>query len=252
MNTRLTILFSLLVLLVMTGCQTLPQSNIALADKSAPPAAVELNPIQPVELRPAFQPTHAFISEPTQVIEPTPEPTPVPTQAKREGPRYTGVHLQADEEEGFAVWLPSGWEAAEKEPGVPGTMYLPNPLDPETFLRVERLQLPAPIQAVDSETLLQAFLAELTALPGFELESEESWAGDYVVILDARFTFDHEGLRHKSWIRRASYGCMQYTLTAQGIDAVEFEYWLPMFYNMIKTVQLSAPLLAESPSANTP
>ena len=93
---------------------------------------------------------------------------------------------------------------------------------------------------------------ELAAQPGFELESEETWANDYMVILDARFTFDHEGLHHKSWIRRASYGCVQYTITAQGIDAAEFEYWLPMFYNMIETIQLATPLLAECPSANTP
>jgi len=248
MNTNRTILFALIALLALTGCQTLSQVDLARAESIATPVSVRVEPILMNEVQPISQSTSTPLPEPTPVIE----PTPAPTQAKREGPRYTGVHLEGDSDLGFAVWLPSGWVVAEKEPGVPGVMYLPNPLDPETFLKVEKFQLSTSLHGADSQALHQAFIAELTALPGFELESDETWAGDYIISLDARFTFDHDGLRHKSWIRRVSYGCTQYTLTAQGIDADEFEYWLPMFYNMIATIQLSDPLLTECPSANIP
>jgi hypothetical protein len=253
-NFKGTIMFSLIVLLALAGCQTLPQTNLVQAASPATPAAVRVEPIRLIELRAALQPTSAPTTEPTPMIEPTPaiEPTPIPTQVKRDGPRYTGVYLHGDSDLGFAVWLPAGWVEAEKEPGIPGVMYLPNPLDPETFLKVEKSQLSTSLQGTDLQAQHQAFIAELTSLPGFELESDETWAGDYVINLDARFTFDHEGLRHKNWIRRFSYGCTQYTLTAQGIDAAEFEYWLPMFYNMIVTIQLSDPLITDSSTANIP
>jgi len=75
-------------------------------------------------------------------------------------------------------------------------------------------------------------------LPGVEVESQDESLSDSVNFFEARFTFLEGENRRKRWVRNIYWGDGQLILIAQGRTVEDFEYWLPMFYNTITTVQI--------------
>ncbi len=226
MKTNLIFTLSIvMIVLVSSGCSAAP--GPALQTSSIPVEPISV--IQAVSL--------PIVPQPTALPEVQPTPT-VVVEDPRPNPRYYGAHLDIIPEAGFGVWLPEGWTHVELDPGLVGAQYLPNLDDPLTFLRVERVTRPAPVQPADKEALHQTMTDELESLPNYKLESEETWAGVHTILLDARYTYEQAGSLQKRWLRWVFMGREQLIITAQGKDAAEYDYWLPMFFNMIMTLQV--------------
>jgi len=76
------------------------------------------------------------------------------------------------------------------------------------------------------------------ALPGIEIETQEETVTPTLIALEARFTFLDGEVRRRRWVRNIYWGNGQLVLVAQGATAEEFDYWLPMFYNTMMTVEI--------------
>ena len=157
---------------------------------------------------------------------------------QRAGPRYTGLRKYPDEQGGFAVWAPIDWSSAELEPARHGTIFWPEANDSDTALVVESRLLPYEVIEADRPSLREGFKAGLAALPDLQVESEGEVSGLAAFALEARFTYTENDVRRKRWVRTIYVHRRQITLIAQGATPEEFEYWLPMFFNSIMTLEL--------------
>jgi len=80
-------------------------------------------------------------------------------------------------------------------------------------------------------------MAGIKALDGVEIEagSEAEYLTHSLSFFEVRFTFLEGGVRRKRWIRNIYWGKNNYVLIAQGRTPEDFDYWLPMFYNIMMT-----------------
>lgn len=153
-------------------------------------------------------------------------------------PRYTGMIKHVDQEGGYALWLPADWHRFDMTGEHQGVIYSPYPDSFDTSFSAEKQTLPYPIRPKDVPTLREGFRAGLAALPGVEVELQDESITSTLTILEARFTFLEGEARRKRWVRLAYWGEGQLTLIAQGATEAEFDYWRPMFYNTMMTVEI--------------
>lgn len=157
----------------------------------------------------------------------------------RPGPVYTGMHKHQDFEAGFAIWVPSDWHRTDLAEGRQGVIYSPHPDDIQTCFFIERHKLDLSVRPKDFEILKKGFLEGIEQLPEMEiLTHEESIGPAGVILLDARYTFVEDGVRRKRWTRVSYWGNGQLTMVAQGATEEEFDYWEPMLYNIMMTMEL--------------
>jgi hypothetical protein len=154
------------------------------------------------------------------------------------GPVYKGMIGHRDEKGGFVIWIPNDWLQTELKRPHHGWLFMPYPGDINTSLLVEKRKLKYSVKEEDMPILLESFREGMMALPGVEVESTEESLSDSVNIFDARFTFLEGEERRKRWVRNVYWGNGQLIIIAQGRDAENFEYWLPMFFNAITTVNI--------------
>lgn len=153
-------------------------------------------------------------------------------------PRYYGMSLHADNEAGFGLWLPSDWHRFDMQNGHHGAIYSPYPDRFDTSLAAEKHKLRYAVTEEDMPALREGFDAGLQALPGIEIESQDENVSSTLIMLEARFTFLEGEARRKRWVRTIYWGNGQLVLIAQGATPAEFDYWLPMFYNTMATVEI--------------
>jgi len=161
-------------------------------------------------------------------------------QRKLEGrPKYTGMHKYVNAEAGFAIWVPSDWYQYDLEEGRLGVIYSPYPDDINTCFYIEKQKLAFSVRPKDLDILQKGFLEGIQQLPEVEIiKHEESVGPAGVILLDARYTFVEDGVRRKRWTRVSYWGNGQLTMVAQGATEEEFDYWEPMFYNTMMTMEL--------------
>ena len=157
---------------------------------------------------------------------------------RTQGPVYTGMRLHPNNEAGFAVWLPSDWHQRELKPKHLGMLFSPYPDDINTCILMEKHMLDVSVTREDVEILREGFHQGLMALPGIEVESSEEVLSDTIQVFDARYTFLEGDQRRKRWARNIYWGNGQLVMIAQGRTPEDFDYWLPMFYNTLTTVQI--------------
>lgn len=157
---------------------------------------------------------------------------------QREGPRYTGMLKHVDKAGGYALWLPTGWQRVDMKRPHRGVIFCPYAGNVDTSVSAEKHRLPCKVTDNDMPALREGFNAGLAALPGVEIESQDESVTSTLITLEARFTFLEGEARRKRWVRAVYWGRGQLTLIAQGATVDEFEYWLPMFYNTLMTVEI--------------
>ncbi len=158
---------------------------------------------------------------------------------KRPGPYYTGARKHVDADAGYAIWIPSDWHRVELVDGRTGIIYSPYPDDLDTCFFIEKHKLDISVKPEDFDAIRQGFRQGIEELPEVEiLEQDESISDSGVVLLDARYTFVEDGVRRKRWTRVVYWGNGQLTMIAQGATEDEFDYWVPMFYNTMMTMEL--------------
>jgi len=153
-------------------------------------------------------------------------------------PRYTGVRIHIHPSAGFRLRIPSDWTAFPMAEGHEGFIFGPSADTPDTVLMAEKFTLPFAVQEEDAPALHEGFEAGLQALPGLLLEMKDEAISPALMLFEARFTFLEGDLRRKRWVRAIYAGKGHLLLVAQGSTPEEFDYWLPMFYNILHTFEL--------------
>jgi hypothetical protein len=156
---------------------------------------------------------------------------------KRGNPLYTGVTKHLDKPAGFALWYPTDWTRYDMGDGHHGVIVCPKSGDMNTYLSAEKTQLKYKVQLTDVPTLREGFQAGLQAMPGIEIESQDEAITKLFKIFEARFTFLEGDVRRKRWVRLGYWSDGLLTLIAQGETPEEFDYWLPMFFNTMMTLE---------------
>ena len=155
---------------------------------------------------------------------------------KKERPVYTGMKQHLDRA-GFSLWLPSDWHKFDLTGGHKGVLFSPYPDDFNTGILVEKHRLKVKVNQADLPTLREGFMAGVKALAGVEIESEAEHLTKTLSFFEVRFSFLEGENRRKRWIRNVYWDKNNYVLIAQGRTPEDFDYWLPMFYNiMMNTV----------------
>ena len=156
---------------------------------------------------------------------------------ERGNPQYYGMFKHVDRG-GFALWFPTGWQRYRMKGGHHGVIYGPHPDNINTSFTAEKRRLPYKVTLDDVPTLREGFQAGLVALPGIEIESQDEAVTSPPIFFEARYTFLEGEIRRKRWTRVIYWGRSQLVLMAQGETAEEFEYWLPMFFNTMMTIEI--------------
>ncbi|MBN1876255.1 MAG: hypothetical protein JXA33_18670 [Anaerolineae bacterium] len=160
-------------------------------------------------------------------------------EQKSAGPRYHGMRKYLAPEAGYAIWMPSDWYPREMTQGHQGTLYAPNKDDYTTCFSIEKRLLEYGVRQKDAPILRKGFVDGLESLPGCEIESQDESITPTLIMFEARFTFLEGETRRKRWVRNVYWGKGQLIMIAQGATPEAFEYWLPMFFNTMTTVQIS-------------
>ncbi|NLD73696.1 MAG: hypothetical protein GX649_13400 [Chloroflexi bacterium] len=153
-------------------------------------------------------------------------------------PVYHGMTKHWDREAGYALWLPSDWVRYDLADERDGAIYTPYSDRHDTCFSAEKRKLEVSVRAKDMHILRQGFREGLDALPGVEVESQDETITSSLLTLEAQFTFLEGEARRKRWVRVVYWGNGQLILIAQGATPQEFDYWLPMFFNTMMTVEL--------------
>ena len=165
---------------------------------------------------------------------------PVPT----ERPWFTGVDVYRDLTHHFSLLYPRGWHKFELDAeGGQGIILTPSPdpADVATSLSIEARDLGTVVTAADLPILRQGVVRGLRQLRDLRIESQEGEDTADFLNLEFRFTFREsaDGPRRKRWLRLAYQDATQVRLIAQGADEAHFEYWMPFFYQAIRTFQFA-------------
>jgi hypothetical protein len=138
---------------------------------------------------------------------------------------------------GFAIWVPSDWHEFELQGDHKGVLFSPYPDDFNTGLLAEKKKLKVKVKRDDLPTLRKAFMEGIRALDGVEIEegSIDEYITDTMSFFEVRFSFLEGGVRRKRWIRNIYWDRNNYILIAQGRTPEDFDYWLPMFFNIMMT-----------------
>ena len=74
--------------------------------------------------------------------------------------------------------------------------------------------------------------------PALEIEWQDETITETLKLFEAKFTFLEGDVRRKRWLRVVYWGEGQLIMMAQGATPEDYEYWMPMFYNSLMTVEI--------------
>lgn len=154
-------------------------------------------------------------------------------------PVYTGMK-QHNDEAGFSLWLPKDWHQHHLIDGRKGVLFSPYADDFNTGLLAEKHRMPVNVTRSDLPILKEAFMNGIRALDGVEIHagSESDFITDRMSFFELRYSFNEGAQRRKRWIRNIYWGKNNYVLIAQGRTPEDFDYWLPMFTNIMMTARV--------------
>ena len=155
----------------------------------------------------------------------------------RPRPRYRGTYKNIDQEGGYAVWTPTDWHKMEMSQGHHGLIFLPDEKQPATFLSTEKVVLEYSVTMDDVDILREGFEAGLASLPDISIEEQDETVTETLKAFEAKFTFTEDGATRKRWLRLVYWAEGELIVMAQGATPEAYHYWLPMFYNSIKTIE---------------
>lgn len=148
------------------------------------------------------------------------------------------MRLHRDQTLGYSFFVPLDWHALELESATGnGAMYAPVVDDPLNSFSAEGRDLGTAVTADDLPALEAGFLAGVRRLPRSVIESAEAEAIGRLITMEARHTFREGKVTRKRWVRLLYQGSVQVRLVAQGATVEQFAYWLPMFFQSMRTFQ---------------
>ena len=157
------------------------------------------------------------------------------TEETREGPWFTGTYTHRDQPGGYTLVVPTDWKQIPMKKGIHGMMFSPYPDDINTCIMTQKHKLKYKVETNDLIMLRDAFEQGIKDLPGAEIEEFQASYSETVNVFDAKFTFLEGEARRKRWTRNIYWGEGQLVVIAQGRTPEDYDYWLPMFFNMMTT-----------------
>lgn len=151
-------------------------------------------------------------------------------------PEYTGVNATTDA--GYGLWIPSDWAKTKLTGDHKGMLYMPDPTDINTGLLAEKRKFKFKVKADDLPALRDAFVDGIKALPGVEIEMQDENFTQGISFVEARFSFLDGEIRRKRWIRNIYWNRTNFITIAQGRTVEVFDFWMPMFYNIMMNIQV--------------
>jgi len=138
---------------------------------------------------------------------------------------------------GFSLWVPSDWYKFVLTGGREGVLFSPYPANIQTSFLAERHCMEDSLKESDLPALRDHFTAEIEALEGVEIEEgsydEFSVSKRSFYSFEIRFTYIENGMRRKRWVRDIYWGDDNFIFIAQGRTPDEYDYWQPMFYQIM-------------------
>jgi hypothetical protein len=160
------------------------------------------------------------------------------TREPGSGPAFTGLIVYRNLEHRYSFLYPEGWVQLELESDAgQGVILAPTAGGVATSFSAESRDLGTAVAAADLPALRRGFLAGLRKLPGSVVEQREDYAIGALVGLEARHVFRDGRVRRRRWVRLLYQGTIQVRLIAQGATVEAFDYWLPAFTSMMRTVR---------------
>ncbi len=152
---------------------------------------------------------------------------------------FNGLLLYREPARAYSFFVPLEWHPLELDTTTgSGIMYAPDPAEPLTSFSVESLDLGFEVQPGDLSALKSGFLTGLRKLPQSVIESSEGEVVGNLITMEARHTFEHEGITRKRWVRLVYRGTLQARLVAQGATVEQFDHWLPAFFQTVRSFRL--------------
>ena len=155
-------------------------------------------------------------------------------------PSFTGLLVARDLEYRYSFLYPEGWHtlALETEGGK-GIIVAPAPDDTATSFSVEARDLGMTPTEKDLPALREGFAAGLRTLPDAVVEMRDDFAIGTLLGIEAALTYRDDETMRKRWVRLLYQGSTQVRLIAQGATVAEYDYWLPMLTQAMRTFQFA-------------
>src|SRR5579884_2410293 len=151
-------------------------------------------------------------------------------------PTFTGLVVHRDLTYRYSFFVPDGWYRLELEASTGnGVFYAPALDDPLTGFSADARDLQTEITPDDLPILRAGFLSGLRKMPHSIVESHEAEAVGRLITMEARHTYRDGAVTRKRWVRLLYQGSIQVRLVAQGATIERFNYWLPMFFESMRT-----------------
>ena len=142
----------------------------------------------------------------------------------------------------FSLLYPETWaHAAAPKASGGGAVFSLGPDEPHSFVLVQGRRLPSAAEAGDLDALRGGLLEGVQQLPEAHVLEEHARVTGTLLDAEARHTFRDTagGAVRKRWVRLLCEDRTQISIVAQGADEARFEYWLPMFTTVMRTVQFA-------------
>lgn len=166
-------------------------------------------------------------------------------QTKKTNPSFKGLNWYR--EQFFSLFIPIDWHKINWHDERQGIIFTPSKEDSHTLYAVEVKDLGTPLTADDLPYLSKGFLDGIKNLPERKIESKAEKVTGKLLQLEAKYTFLEDGQTRKRWVRVLYQDTRQITITAQGSTVESFDYWMPMFYQSMMTINVHSTM-PESPS----
>lgn len=161
-------------------------------------------------------------------------------------PTFKGLNWYR--EQFFSLFIPIDWRKVDWHDDRQGIIFLPSHDDDYTLFAVEINDLGTGVTSDDLPYLSTGFLNGIKNLPERKIESKKEAVAGKLVQLEAKYTFLENEQTRKRWVRVLYHQTRQVTITAQGATVESFDYWLPMFYEAMMTINVHN-IMPENPPA---
>ena len=153
-------------------------------------------------------------------------------------PSFTGLLIHRDLRYQYSLFVPDGWHRLDTSASdTSGVLYVPSTDDTLTGLSIEASDLGTTVTTADLPAFKSGLLKGIRRLPQARIESSEAEAVGTLLTMEVRHTFHEGDAVRKRWIRLLYQGSTQLRLVAQGSTPEAFDYWLPMFFESMRTVR---------------
>lgn len=157
-------------------------------------------------------------------------------QAKKEYPATRGLTWHRDQY--YSFFIPIDWHKMEWSDSRQGVIYGPDMTDPFTVFAVDIKDLGTRVTPDEVDLVAEGFFESVEQLPECAVELRNQKASSYRVELEAKYTFREQGEIRKRWSRVFYHETYQITMTAQGETPEKYDYWLPWFFEAMKTCKV--------------